>query len=115
MYIGQSKRCLQKIKQEHERAVRNNYNKSVLATHAFTQSHEIEFDKISVLATEKNRKKRLFLEMLNIDFHENTLNIMQDTMFLKKILNRYKKTLCFIKKIFLILNFPHPNFFVFQT
>ena len=53
-YIGQSKRCLQKRKKEHERAVRNNDNKSVLATHAFTQSHEKNFNKISVLATEKN-------------------------------------------------------------
>ena len=48
-----------------------------------------------VVDVERNFYKRSFSEMLNIYFHDNTLNCMQDLNFLK---NSYKKTIDLIKQ-----------------
>ena len=70
----------------------NHDARSVLASHISFVSHKFKFDDIMILITEKNRKKREFLEMLNIEYHPNTLNIMQDTMHVsKKIIQKFNK------------------------
>ena len=92
-YIGQTKRCLSERINEHKKYIIKNDNKSVLAFHSSTKTHNFDFDKVKILDTEKFLHKRLFLEMLNIEFYPNTLNIMQDTQFLK---HSYKKNVNFL-------------------
>ena len=57
--------------------------------------HTIDFEKTNIVDVEKNFYKRSFSEMLNIYFNDNTLNCMQDLIFLK---NSYKKTINLIKQ-----------------
>ena len=94
-YIGMSKRKLKTRTTEHIRAVKQCSEKSALATHVEKTGHKIDFNKVNILDIEKNFYKRSFSEMLNIYFHDNTLNCIQDLNFLK---NSYKKTIDLIKQ-----------------
>ena len=94
-YIGMSKRKLKTRTNEHIRAVKQCSENSALATHVDNTGHKIDFEKVNILDTEKNFYKRSFSEMLNIYYHDNTLNCIQDLNFLK---NSYKKTIDLIKK-----------------
>ena len=87
-YIGMSKRKLKTRTYEHIRVVQQCSENSTRATHVEKTGHEIDFEKINIVDVEKNFYKRSFSEMLNIYFHDNTLNCMQDLNFLK---NSYKK------------------------
>ena len=78
-YIGISKRKLKKRTCEHVRAVKNCSNNSALAVHVEKTAHTINFNNIKIIDKETNFFKRSFSEMLNIYFHNNTLNHIDDT------------------------------------
>ena len=69
---------------EHNRDVKNFVNTSALAMHVSETGHNIDFDKAKILNKESNFFKCSFSEMLNIYYHSNTLNRIEDTQFLKK-------------------------------
>ena len=79
---------------EHKGCDNNQDDKSVIAIHSLTNSHNFNFDRTKVLANGKSAKKVIFLEMLNIQFFLNTLKITQDIHFFKK---SFKNTISLIK------------------
>lgn len=83
-YIGETKRHLHKRVDDHKRYVRNNDEKSVIALHCVQNNHSFDFDKVSILDSEPQTKKRKFLEMLHIQFHKNNINKQLDTQFLRR-------------------------------
>ena len=95
-YIGVSKRKLKKRTYEHTRAVKNCASNSALVLHAEKTGHTIDFNNAKILHNETNFFKRSFSEMLNIYYHNNALNHIEDTQFLK---TSYKKTIDLIKNI----------------
>ena len=94
-YVGQSRRKLLYRVNEHTRDVKKLSKNSSLATHVNNTNHTIDFENIKIIDSEKSYKKRLFSEMLNIQFSDHTLNRMEDTINLK---NSYKNTVNLIKK-----------------
>ena len=94
-YIGQSKRNLETRINEHKYYVKKNDHRSVIAKHYIETKHTFDFDKTTIIDIEINKKKREFVEMLNIHYHDHTLNMMEDTMYLKK---NYKNSISEIKR-----------------
>ena len=82
-YIGQSKRYFKLRLSEHQRDVLNNSDKSAIAKHVSSTGHKINFEKVQVIDNEPFKRSRLFYEMLNIHFHDDTMNRINDTQFLK--------------------------------
>ena len=80
---------------ENARDVKKCNLKSALASHAVAYNHKINFDKVKVIDQEKNYKRRMFSEMLNINFFNNTVNRTEDTIYLKNV---YKNTVNLIQK-----------------
>ena len=78
-----SKRKLKKRTYEHIRAVKNCASNSALAVHADKTGHTINFNNAKILDNKTNFFKQSFSEMLNIYYHNNTLNHIEDTQFLK--------------------------------
>ena len=75
MYIGQTGRPLETRVKEHKTAVRNGeVSSSALAEHAWNESHQIDWDDVSVLAAENNLQRRLTLESWHIHQHSTTVN-----------------------------------------
>ena len=89
-YIGQSLRKLSFRLNEHRSYVEKNCQKSVIAKHANSMNHKIDFDNIKILDNEAILKKRLFSEMVNIHISQKTLNKIEDTAGLK---NTYENTI----------------------
>ena len=87
-YIDMSKRKLKTWTNEHIRTVKQCSENSALATHVEKIGHTIDFKITNIVDVDRNFYKRSFSEMLNIYFHDNTLNCMQNLNFLK---NLYKK------------------------
>ena len=78
VYISQSGRKLQCRKNEHIKDVEKLNEKSALANHVRYTGHKINFEKVKILDTEVSKRKRLFSEMINIYYHNNTLNRIND-------------------------------------
>ena len=75
MHIGQTGRPLETRVKEHKTAVRNGeVSSSALAEHAWNESHQIDWDDVSVLAAENNLQRRLTLESWHIHQHSTTVN-----------------------------------------
>ena len=72
--MGQSRRRLFYRLNEHTREVHNLKEFSTVASHVRDKKHNIDFENIRIIDKEANHKKRLFSEMLNIQFSDNTLN-----------------------------------------
>ena len=73
---------------EHKGDIRNNRESSALALHTISTNHKINFENVHILDTVNFKKQREFVEMLNIHYYPNTLNRMEDSLFLR---NPYKK------------------------
>lgn len=87
-YIGQTKQHLRKRVLEHKRDcnISNAHNpRTALALHHFSENHHFKFDEIRILDRETNYKKRLFLEMAQIQKTDRTVNLNTDVQSLSRI------------------------------
>ena len=78
---------LKKRIEEHKGDIRMNRESSASALHAVSTNHKINFKNVHILDTVNFKKQRDCVEMLNIHYYPNTLNRMEDTLFLR---NSYK-------------------------
>lgn len=78
VYISQTGRQLGIRVAEHRRDVRNLKTSSALSEHATNLNHSFDFDSVKVLVCEKNLKKRLFYEMVQIYYSSNSINKRTD-------------------------------------
>lgn len=83
-YIGETKRYLGTRLREHARYIKNENVDSVISRHiSENQGHFFGFGSAQVLDVESFPRKRKFSEMLNIFFHDNTINKIEDTQCLQ--------------------------------
>ena len=79
---------------EHKNNEKNKDERSAIANHAVIHNHNFDFKKATILDTEQFEFKRKFSEMLHIHFYDNTINRMEDTLYLKNIykniINKFK-------------------------
>ena len=75
VYIGQTKQDLKSRLSEHKRAIKYQQpQKSALYEHSFTLDHIIEWNKATILSTEKYCTKHLFAESWLINKSSNVIN-----------------------------------------
>ena len=55
----------------------------------------MDFKNVKIIDRERNKNKRLFSEMFNIEFHDNTINRMSDSNGLQYV---FKNSIDNIKK-----------------
>ena len=78
--MGQTSRSLETRLKEHRSHVKfNRPEKSAIAEHQLESGHKIEWDKATILHSEKNYKKRLILE--SIEIKKNKPNFNRDDAF----------------------------------
>ena len=95
-YIGQSKRKLGTRVKEHEKDVKNCNKKSALYSHMEKKKcKSMDFKNVKIIDRERNKNKRLFSEMFNIELHDNTMNRMSDCNGLQYV---FKNSINNIKK-----------------
>ncbi|XP_045463451.1 uncharacterized protein LOC123673068 [Harmonia axyridis] len=85
IYIGHTSQWLKSRLALHKSDIAKHPDRCALATHAFNLNHKINFEEAKVLKTEKNYKKRLILEMIEINKQENIINKKTDTNKLSAI------------------------------
>ena len=74
-YVGQTRRRLSQRLEEHRRSVASgDFNASALAEHAWTESHPVAWDSVSVLASASNLQVRLAMESVCIRTTVQALN-----------------------------------------
>lgn len=83
-YIGETKRYLGTRLKEHARYIKNENTNSVIFRHiSENEGHFFDFGSAQVVDVESFPRKRKFSEMINICFHDNTINRIEDTQFLQ--------------------------------
>lgn len=88
VYIGQTKRYLQKRIYEHTVDIKKPPNQqTALTKHAIDNNHTFNFDNVRVACNESNYKKRLTKEMVHILKDKNAVNDRTDTQNLSIIYN----------------------------
>jgi len=92
VYIGQTKRHLETRVKEHRNNIKNaSGNYSVVTNHRLSYDHEFEWDNVSILHKENNRRKREIAEMFFIKKYKKenrTLNLQKDTENLNPIYDK---------------------------
>ena len=74
-YIGQTGRKLKRRIEEHKKAVRlADFENSALAEHAWTESHRVDWDSVSILARQNDYTSRSIKESTLIRTTRGTLN-----------------------------------------
>lgn len=89
-YIGQTKQYLYKRINQHKLSIKNfctspNSPKTALTEHSQSNLHNFNFASTSILHKENNLKKRLFLEMTEIQKNKNSVNYQSDLNGLSSI------------------------------
>ncbi|XP_072397194.1 uncharacterized protein [Diabrotica undecimpunctata] len=84
-YIGQTGRSLRGRLTTHRSDINLSKHTCALAQHAINTKHEVNFNEVKILGTERNLVKRQFLEMCAILKHPNTLNKRTDISNLSQI------------------------------
>ncbi|XP_044751862.1 uncharacterized protein LOC123311819 [Coccinella septempunctata] len=84
-YIGQTSQWIKRRMALHKSDITKHPERCALASHAFNLDHRVNFEDVKVLKTEKNYRKRLVLEMIEINKKENTINKKTDTNKLSSI------------------------------
>jgi hypothetical protein len=99
VYIGMSKNQLKTRVSQHKSNVNKltqatNFtdkltasNKTALTQHAYNLKHSFDFENSKILNTQKNYNKLMFMEMLQIQGNNRTVNIRTDT---NNLSNTYK-------------------------
>ncbi|KAL3286072.1 hypothetical protein HHI36_000585 [Cryptolaemus montrouzieri] len=83
-YVGQSGQTLNKRLVLHKSDAKLRPDRCALAQHVFSTGHNMCFDNVEILDTEKNLTKRKFLEMCYIT-QNNTMNSRTDVNNLSNI------------------------------
>lgn len=79
IYVGETEQYLSKRLSSHKSDVRHEKENTALASHAKIQSHSIDFDNVSILAREDNRKRRKIREVVEIIKEKNAVNFKSDS------------------------------------
>ena len=77
-YYGQTCQFVQKRIQQHKNDVRKGLTTTGLSSHVAETNHNIKWEDFKIIECESNTNKRCFLEMSNIIFDNNNLNIQSD-------------------------------------
>jgi len=79
-YVGQTGRQLKTRISEHKNHInRKTSSLSVITEHRLHHGHDFEWENVRVLDVERNYKKRLISEMINIKEQKNGINLQTDT------------------------------------
>ena len=78
VYIGMTGQRLRARIAQHERDVTNNRESTALAAHVQQSGHAMDYEGVTVLASERTYGKRAFKEMCYIKGNMNTLNYVTD-------------------------------------
>ena len=81
IYIGQTSQYLENRLKSHKY---DKKNKTALNNHERTKNHTFNFEKTKILKSENNKKKREFLEMIEIQKNKNSINDKKDVDGLSK-------------------------------
>ena len=84
-YIGHTSQTLKARIAGHKSDSRHNRQRCMLAVHVNENDHHINYEDANVIATERNYKKRIFLEMFYITTTEDTMNKKSDVEQLSNI------------------------------
>lgn len=84
-YVGQTSQWLKSRISLHKSDITKGLTRCALANHANQNRHTVDFDNVQVLATEPLYKKRLVLEMININKQEDPINKKTDTQNLSSV------------------------------
>lgn len=84
-YIGQTSQWLKSRITLHKSDTRKHHERCALSTHAFTLDHRVNYEDVNVLQMERNYRKRLILEMIEINKQDNVINKKTDTNKLSTI------------------------------
>jgi hypothetical protein len=75
VYVGQTRRSINTRMKEHKSCLTKLDDvKSAIAKHAIEEDHKIQWDKIDVLHKERNNKKRLILEAIEVKKNNKNFN-----------------------------------------
>lgn len=77
-YIGQTSRKVKDRITSHRSDVRHNKQSCMLAKHALTQNHNLNYNEVRILDYESNSQKRMFLEMCHIFNEPEAMNARTD-------------------------------------
>ncbi|XP_044764459.1 uncharacterized protein LOC123321021 [Coccinella septempunctata] len=78
VYIGETKRTMNKRITSHKSDSRRNIQACALAQHENTTGHHMKFSDLEILDTETNSWKRKFIEMIRITQEPNAINHKKD-------------------------------------
>lgn len=84
-YIGQTSRTLNSRITLHKSDCKTRKRTCALSEHAMDTGHNLDFNNYKILHKEKNLTKRLFLEMVEINREENSINKRTDISGLSNI------------------------------
>lgn len=84
-YVGQTSQWLKARISLHKSDITKGYDRCALTGHVKQHSHDMDFENVKILAKEKLYKKRLVLEMININKQEDPINKKTDTQGLSGI------------------------------
>ncbi|KYN10006.1 hypothetical protein ALC57_17868, partial [Trachymyrmex cornetzi] len=84
-YVGQTKRKLKIRIKEHKADIRKSNNHSVVSLHQLQYGHQIDWENINILDSERLFYKRSISEMIHIKKQENGINNQNDTEKLPNI------------------------------
>ena len=79
-YVGETKNFTERLRRHKYDVKKKDVQGNALAEHAEKNNHVIDFDSSSVLDTERNWKKRLYLESWHIQHTKNNLNRSTGTL-----------------------------------
>ena len=85
VYIGQTSRTLKARITSHKSDTRTKKATCQLSRHSNDRKHTMNFEEVKILDTEKNFKKRTFLEMVRITQADNSMNSRRDIEGLSNI------------------------------
>ena len=75
MYIGETSRTLEKRLSEHKNVVKKHDSNNVIAAHAWTNQHKVDWKATKTREMEGNYWKRRVLEALHIHQQQHTSNL----------------------------------------
>lgn len=84
-YVGQTAQWLKSRIALHKSDITKKLERCALVTHVNQNSHDIDFENVQIVASEPSYKKRLVLEMININKQEDPINRKTDTQNLSGI------------------------------
>lgn len=93
-YFGQTSQFLYKRIQQHKNDINKMTAKTGLSNHVIETGHNIKWEEVKIKNQERNIEKRCFLEMSNIIYNTNNMNVQTDynncQAIYKNLLSKFK-------------------------